>query len=344
MIDSLLFSPPELDYNLAARLAPLLTPAQARRCWNPEASAEVLSALAGRLDAGERAAAVDEVLATHDLGIKSESDAVALGRLCRAASTELLTQTVGDNLRRARPIPLSSVVLAELAPALPERLVEDALRYVLRSDLERCEALVKLAPRLSGSLLDEAITHAREDRPSLHRAAALTALARWLPAGNGQRDEILAAALDAVASWPGSLGKAADSLIPQLPEHLRPQVVQDAIRYAIASQRYPSELRPVVAVLRVPELIDFYDRLASVRDPWRRSRAQAIVLEQCGRLHPAQRFPVSPALDHEWPGDLDRASLAELVAASAWWLKDNGSDEDIREVADALFDVTGWWP
>jgi hypothetical protein len=298
VIDRLLPGPPELNYNLAERLAPLLSPAQARRCWNRKASAEVLSALAGRLDPDERAAAVDEVLAAHHLGIKRDADAVTLGRLCRAASTELLAQTVGDSLR-AWSSPLPSVVLEELAPALPERLVEDALRYALRSEYFCCEALVKLAPRLSGSLLDEAITHTRRDRPSLHRAAALTALARRLPAGDGQCDEILAAALDAVASWPGSLGQVADSLIPQLPEHLRPPVVQDAIRDAIASRRYPSELRPLAGVLRVPELIDFYDRLASVRDPWRRSRAQAIVLEQCGRLHPAHCFPVSRALDHE---------------------------------------------
>jgi hypothetical protein len=103
-------------------------------------------------------------------------------------------------------------------------------------------------------------------------------------------------------------------------------------------------LHPVLGVLRVSELIDLYDRLASVPDPRRRSRAQAIVLDQCGRLHPAQCFPVGRALDQEWRGDLDRASLAELIAASAWWLKENGSDEDIREVADALFDVTEWWP
>jgi hypothetical protein len=344
VIDRLLPPPPNLNYNLAARLAPLLSRAQARRCWKLATSAEVLSALVGRLDPDERAAAVDEILATHDLSIKSESDAVTLGRLCRAASTELLAQTVGDSLRRLHSSPLPSTVLAALAPALPEGLVEDALRYALRSQLDCCQALVKLAPRLSGLLLEEAITHARQDRPSLHRAAALTALARRLPPGNGRRDEILAAALDAAASWPGSLGQTADSLIPQLPEHLRPQVVQDAIRHEIASRWYPFELHPVLGVLRVSELIDLYDRLASVPDPRRRSRAQAIVLDQCGRLHPAQCFPVGRALDQEWRGDLDRASLAELIAASAWWLKENGSDEDIREVADALFDVTEWWP
>jgi hypothetical protein len=344
VIDRLLPSPPKLNYNLAARLAPLLSPAQARRCWNLKASAEVLSALVARLDADERAAAVDEVLATHDLSITSESDAVTLGRLCQAASTELLTQVVGDSLRRARPIPLPSVVLEELAPALPERLVEDALRYALLFDHDCCQALVKLAPRLSGALLDEAIMHARQHRYSPHQAAALTALACRLSPGNGQCDEILAAALDAVSSWPGSLGQLADSLMPQLPEHLRPQVVQNAIRYAIAFLRYPDELRRVVGVLRVSELIDLYEKLASVRDPWQRSRSQAIVLAQCGRLHPAQRFTAHQALDHEWPGNLDRASLAELIAASTWWLLEKGSDEDIREVADALFDVTDWWP
>lgn len=344
VIDHLLPNPPNLDYNLAARLAPLLSPAQARRCWNLQASAEVLSALVTRLDTDEQVAAVDELLATHDLSITSESDAVTLGRLCQAASTELLTKTVGDSMRRGWPIPLPSVVLEELAPALPERLVEDALRYALHFDHNCCQALVTLAPRLSGTLLDEAITHARQHKHSPHQAAALTALARRLPAGNRQRDEILVAALDAIASWPASLGQLADSLIPQLPDHLRPQVVQDAVRLAIAFLRYPDELRRIVGVLRVPELIDLYDKLANVRDPWQRSRSQAIVLNQCGRQHPDQCFTAHQALDHEWPGNFDRASLAELIAASAWWLSENGSDEDIREITDALFDVTDWWP
>jgi hypothetical protein len=344
VIDYLLPSPPNLNYKLAARLAPLLSPAQARRCWNLQASTEVLSALVARLDTDVQAAAVDELLATRELSITTESDAVTLGRLCQAAPTELLAQAVGESMRRASPVPLPSVVLEQLAPALPERLVEDALRYALRFDHDCCQALVKLAPRLSGTLLDEAIMHACQHRHSPHQAAALTALSGRLPAGNGQRDEILAAALDAIASWPASLGHLADSLIPQLPDHLRPQVVQKAIGLAIAFLRYPDQLRPIVGVLRVPELIDLYDKLGSVRDPWRRSRSQAIVLNQCGRLHPAQCFTADRALAHEWPGNLDRASLAELIAASAWWLLENGDDEDIREVAEALFDVTDWWP
>ena len=59
---------------------------------------------------------------------------------------------------------------------------------------------------------------------------------------------------------------------------------------------------------------------------------------------PAQPILASWALDRGWPGDLDRAGLAELTAASAWWIREHGGDDDVRDVAGAIFDVTDWWP
>ena len=57
----------------------------------------------------------------------------------------------------------------------------------------------------------------------------------------------------------------------------------------------------------------------------------------------APPFADGKALHRAWPGDLDRAGLTELLAASAWWISLN-DEEGACAVIDAIFDVAEWWP
>lgn len=317
--------------------------------------AEALSSLVSRLPADERAAAVDEILAAyrpwHDW---DTDDARFLGRLARAAPTERLTQTLSDMLGRERGVQFE--VLAELAPGLPETLIDEALRYALSDhDDWNCQALAKLAPRLSGTPLNRAISYVNEVRDRRWAAVALTALARQLPSEGQDRETVLAAAVEAAASWPSQsrLGGVMASLIPQLPDRLRAPAVSAAIHQACRGldlHRGPDReeldrLRDVLAVLRGPELDEFYAQLGrEVRNPQVRARSQAAVIRQAGSSRVAGFMPGGKPLHHDWPGDLDRARLMGLIAAAAWWIDQNGGSADIADAIEAVFDVARWWP
>ena len=367
-IDSLL-PPPECSWKphgwekTLSRLAPLLSPSQARRLWEtwdredswPD-DAEALSALVGRLPGHERAVAVDEVLAIYAPGSGPDyrSEARTLGRLARAAPTERLTQVIRELLHR-RPA-VKDWVLEELAPAIPETLIEEALRYALSDDDDlACRSLAELAPRLSGALLNRAIAHVSKMKHHQWKAAALPALARQLPHDRAGRETVLALAVEAAARWPSysMLEGALPDLIPQLPERLRHQAVSAATGQVCWDLRWHEQLsgrgfdrlHAVVMVLRGPELKQLYARLGEeVEVPRVRARAQAAVIQQAGGQHAPGFLAGGQPLHHDWPGDLDRAGLMDLIAAAAWWIDSNSHGTDIDEVVEAIFDVARWWP
>ena len=346
-------------------LAPFLSASQARRVWHigdpHDCGAEPLSALASRLPAQERAAAVDEVLAaypsTFDIN-QVRRQAQVLGRLARAASTERLTQALREFLRRSSESAFTDDVLAELAPVLPETLIEEAFQYALSDNWHCARALVQLAPRLSGSLLRQAISHISKEPHTRGaggapgEAAALAALARQLPAQD--RETVLPLALKRALSGPWSYGEGAfTDLIPQLPEQLRSQAVNAAMDAVCSIQREhrpsrgeksDSRLRAMLAVLRGPELERLYARLGEVKSPLARAHVQAVVIRHAAEDHAADFFAGGRPLHHDWPAGVDRAGLMELLAASAWWIDQNGDNNDIDEVVEAIFDVTRWWP
>jgi DNA-binding transcriptional regulator YbjK len=305
------------------RLAPVLSPPQARRLWeiwdrenSGHYDAEALSALVGRLPENERARAVDEVLAACT-PISGRDCERVLGRLARAASTERLTEALRELLSRDRKV--KEWVLEELTPGLPETLIEEALQYALSDDDDlSCQALAKLAPRLSGALLDQAIAHVSTYKNKRWNAVALAALARQLPHDHEDRGTVLAMAVEAAVSWPlqSQLKGVLADLIPQLLERLRPRAVRAAADEACSDMRrhpQPSSeefdrLRAVITVLRGPELEQLYARLGEdVQIPRLRARAQAAVIQQASGDHAAGFFADDHVLHRDWPGDLDRA-------------------------------------
>jgi hypothetical protein len=334
-----------LNYAKVDRLAPILSAEQALRCWDRQAGPDALAAFARLLPEDRRAAAVDEVLVLYAPrlpGAGSEREARTLALLAQAASTEKLTESLRVILRGSgsgRP----SSILKEIAPCLPDSLLEVALQFALSSNFDCCWALAELAPRLSGALLDQAIAHARGHELENGRAKAMTALASRVPPGDDQRAEIVAVALDAATSWPGDSESVMVQLIPQLPEDLRPQAVEEVIRHLRLRLGASDEPDPALSALRSAELQQVYARLASTTDPLERARARAIVLRHAGRGR-HQAFSADQALHNEWAGRIDRASLADLIDAAAWWIKATGGENDVQQVVDAILDTAAWWP
>jgi hypothetical protein len=347
---------------LITALAPLLSPHQVRRLWrtwNREDSgphdAEALSALVVRLPEHERAAAVDEVVAVYapGSGLDYRREARTLGRLARAASTKRLTQAIDELLDRDA---VKEWVLEELAPDLPEPLIEKALLYALSDDDDlSCKSLAKLAPRLSGELLNRAIAHVIEVDDLRWKAAALTLLARQLPHESEDRETVLAMTVEAAArwSWHSRLEGVMADLIPQLPERLRAQAVSAAAYEVCSDLRYfrsPGgekfdRLHAVLGVLRGPELKQLYARLSEeVESPRVRAHAQAAVIRCADRQDAASLRTDGQPLNHDWPADYDRAGLMDLIAAAACWIYEHGEDTDRDEVIQAIFDVAHWWP
>lgn len=360
VIDSLLQRPEGHpgEFEAISHLAPYLSASQVRHVWQTRdmpAAAEGLSALVSRLPADERAAAVDEILTAYTPSFGwDERDARVLGQLARAASTERLTQALHEFLT-GRERTLTDRVLEELSPGLPETLIEEAFQYALSSKSLSARALAKLAPRLSGSLLTRAIFYLSEPEGSTrgYTAFALAPLARQLPPQD--REPVLSLALERARKIPlGILSQSAVyvDLIPQLPERLRSEAVNAAMRavcwqlrdHRVAGGEEFDRLRAVLAVLRVPELEQLYARLREVNVPRVRAHAQAAVIRQAKGEHATGFFADGRPLHHDWPGDFDRAGLMDLLAAAAWWINRNGDDRDVGEVVEAIFDVARWWP
>ena len=368
VIDSLLPGPegswePYHWEKVLSRLALLLSPSQARRLWDTWDrddtglyTAEALSALVGRLPEHERAAAVNEVLAIYTPGSRSDyrTEARTLGRLARAASTERLTRAIDELLDRERTV--KEWVLEELAPGLPEMLIEKALQYALSDDDDlSCKSLAWLAPRLSGALLDQAIAHVIEVGDPRWKAVALTPLARQLPHDSEDRETVLAMALEMAAASPlqSKVKGVMANLIPQLPERLRAPVISataDEVCSDLRSHQQPEgeefdRLQAVLALLRGSELRQLYARLGEeIRAPQVRAHAQATIIKQAGGEDTAAFLTDGPPLHHDWPGDFDRAALMELIAAAAWWIDQNSRGTAIDEVIEAILDVARWWP
>lgn len=343
-------------------LAPYLSASQAQYLWHigdPEIlaprQAEALAALAHRLPERERAAAVDELLAAYKVNAVKHADidrvAWFFDQLAQAAPTEQLAQTLHEFLTRRWGSSIASIVLRELAPGLPNTLIGEAFEYAISDMHESCLALAALAPRLSGPLLTRAISFLSNISGwSSGKASALVALSGRLPPHD--RKAVLNLALETALSWPYQAWREGvmANLIPRLSEGLRAQAVDAFTGWVCHELRLGQnnqtldEFRTVLAVLRGPEMEQLYRRLGKeVKSPKMRADAQAAVLRKAAQDNPAS-FADGWPLYQDWPGDFDRASLMDLIGASAWWIYRNGNGPAIEETIEAIFDNVLWWP
>jgi uncharacterized protein (DUF2267 family) len=318
-------------------LAPFLSPSLAQHAlgvarrlpWVPAQRVfdrwRAMAALAPRLPEELRKAVVHEVLdlqAATRAG--TEQRAHVLAPLAEASCTDEVVRACHDLLTELQHIKWTNV---------------------------RCEALIALARPLPKDLLPDALRCAEQsqpvsDRDRLDRSKALVALGQRMPPQ--ERDRVLSEVLDQILArrWWSLWAEVHIELIRLLPLQ-RSQVVEAAITDATGSMSGSGDLHNINKLLRVlngSELELIYQKLDGVRNPNLRAKAMAAVLRRAGELAgKATLFSALP-LHRGWPVRISRAELFELVAASAWWIRQHGGTPAIVETVKAVFDVARWWP
>jgi hypothetical protein len=323
--------------------------------------AAVLAVLAGKLPPERRAAAVDEALTTLDLEhiIREASFSIPTVRLfpdlTRAAVTDRLVLVYREFLTQHMTIRFDQW-LECTAPYIPGEVLETALRRATSTgwyDYD-AKALTHLAPCLSGPLLERALDHVSNpphgDRVDCARA--LAALAPYAPGDS--RPAILSQALEFARQhpWNADYDGTYLALIPQLEGEEREEAVTEALEmarfytYGGKAERgdWP-RFTALLSVLRTPELERLYGKVYASPRSETRAVARAHILRAADtEEHRGFFFVDGCLLQQDWPTDLDRPTLFDLIAASAWYLRRHGGQRTVRELTDAVFDVIRWWP
>jgi hypothetical protein len=337
------------------RVAPLLSASQADRIWRSRQGslnmdeAVALAVLTGRFPEEQRGARADEILSSYHEGYGDKYRVRVLVELARVTSTERLTQAMRDLFKAEQRV--WDPILEQLAPFLPESLIEDAFRYAasVREQWHSFAEVAALAPRLPDPLAELAVEYVLAgdcDPGTITRA--ITALALRFRDDGAKRERLLAMALDRASARPDALA----GLIPHLPARLRPRAVDDAVRGISRQLELKKDLdgadgdalRELLTALRGPELGDLYGALGQkVRDPGVRAQAQAAVLLRGRDQQETDLFRGNEPLHYGWPGAFDRAALMSLLAAAAWWLAEFDST-CVDDLVEAIFDAVTWWP
>jgi hypothetical protein len=278
----------------------------ARKVSSPDDRCKALSALARHV-AGKRK---EEVLQEALTALRETTDYRYSTKVADAIR-ELASQLPDSLVREASQFvwtirdPDTCVkTLTALAPYLPESCLGDAIERTGGLDnYYRTEALAGLAPSLPQSLMERALSGARE-LPS-----ALKHLVPFVP------ESLLSSILEIARQVRDgySRGTLLASLVPRLPETARAQIIQEALQGArsirvVSRSRLASVLVPRLAAISRPSLPrpvflilrPLLRRYVYATDPDNQSNAKrrAVVL---GELAPY----------------LGRGALREVVAASA---------------------------
>jgi hypothetical protein len=327
----------ELGGDDLSALAPFLSPALAQHAlgvarrlpWVPARRVfdrwRAMAALAPRLPEELRTTVVHEVLDLQTaIQAGTKQRAHVLAHLAEASRTD------------------------EVVSACHDLLTE--LQHIEWTDA-RCEALIALARRLPEELLPDALrcaeqSHPVSDHDRLNRSKALVALGQRM--SPQKRDRVLSPLLDQILArrWWSLWAEVHIELIPLLPLQ-RSQVVEVAIIDAIGSISGSDGLHTLNELLRAldgSELGMIYQKLDRVRNSHLRVKAMAAVLRRTGELTCKATLFSDLPLHRGWPVGISRSELFELIAASAWWIRQHGGREAIVETVEAVFDVARWWP
>jgi hypothetical protein len=346
---------PFLSADLAREALPV-----ARALPAPDSRRYALAALAPRLPQEFRAAVAGEVLELlpvlpDDFTVRAS----VLARLAAATATDEVITACDSFLTGIRIADIrhgeSWNAFLEFLAHLPSGVAERALPLTTRLFLDqRCGAVRALAARLPVELLPDVIASLEAAKPAMGLAAelrehglALVALAMRTP-DEYERRRVLAAVLNRAVTrrWWLAYGRVFVELIPLLPPPQRHEAVEFALRDAIgpyARSDDVHELDPLFAVLDGPGLEMGFHELTKVRDPHVRANAMAAVLRRAGELPDPSTAFAAIAVHSSWPPGITRAELFDLVAASAWWIRQHGDERAVAATIDAAFDVSRWW-
>jgi hypothetical protein len=352
-------------------LLPILTPDQVQHAWDSMVAqeespgrAEALAAVVRHLPHAARADATQLALAAlDDSGSDDPWDTImkararALGHLLRAGTDppDPVVQALRTYLRdaSAHSFPLY-LLIEEFHAMLPPAVAGDALKCALAQSREDLmfRALAAIAPSLNP---DQALRAAKAIAknapfPDVHSTAALTSLAARL--GTDKQDTILntawehaRAARDLLVFRPyGPVDLfALATMVPPSDRQIAVRMVVSHHSPAHASWK-PGDLPAALPFLTADELEELYAAVTKAENAASRAAAQAHILRHLGIDWHRAAFLAKPDLHRTWASNLDRAALANLLAASAWWLHREGGASAVDEVVDAMCDVCTWWP
>jgi hypothetical protein len=221
--------------------------------------------------------------------------------------------------------------LAEIAPKLPNPLLQQALDAALAigNERDRAKALAGLAPHLPETLLQEALAAARAIEDTDDRAKALAALAPNLPEPLQEAawQEALVAAQE-LLSW--TKAKTLAEMVPQIPEPLKEKVLFEAL--VAARDIQSNDVRGWGWA--EPPFVNWLDM---------RGELLAVLAHYLVELH-------SNSLHSLWCETLhilshrNRKDLLSDIRALQPVIARLGGPEAITETFRAVQDVGRWWP
>lgn len=259
---------------------------------------------------------------------------------CRVHAATLATMT----LERAEEAPVD-----DFLTHLPDGAVDVALNAAAQRLylMNRCRLLTPLVPRLPEETVRELVADleaAPRDMGADERERARTLVAAARRIGDErERIRILNGVLARTEEQPSwyVFGPALLDMLGFAPDDVRQRAVVMALDLCVG--RYADgDPEALVARLHGIELPTVLERLRSIPDAAKRLRAVAAVLSRAGEVGGREAAPDLPVLA-AWRAATVRSDLFTIVAASAWWIRDVGGADGVRETVKAVLDVSSWW-
>ena len=229
-------------------------------------------------------------------------------------------------------------VLSSLAKKLPPELLPEILAAAseIQDEMGRAKALSLLADQLPPELLPEALAAARKIHSESDRADALSSLAPILP------PELLPEALTAAREIhsESSRGKALSSLAPILPPELLPEALAAARKIHSESDRAKA-LNSLAD--KLPELLP--EALAAAREiqsKFDRAKALSSLAKKLSQIQKTPLFSLWRKTLHILSVHT-RPDLLTDIKALTHVIFTLGDKQAVKDIANAIQDVSRWW-
>ena len=255
---------------------------------------------------------------------------------------------------------------AVVHPYVAQRVVLQAMRWRSQSDNRKlwmaahqitgrrllADALTELLPCLEGDEQNQ-VTH---NALNLYRSVA----SEW----------------DVFSGIPGADGVS--KVMPYLPDRERATLVSDLLASArlrdrewerahvvenLAAHLSPAQLLEALKILHeIPDEAarchglqalarawagdpsPLLQEISAVTSPWQKHKVLRRLLRRAGELDQPEHPLFAQPPNRQWPTRLGRDGVLCLIGDSSWWLNRYGGGDAVCEVAQAIDNVTRWWP
>ena len=234
--------------------------------------------------------------------------------------------------------------LSSLAPHLPESLLPQALKVArnIKDSSSRAIVLISLASRLP-KIRSEALEVARNIENEYGRADALSSLAPHLP-------KIWSEVLEAIKNIKHDFSRARllKSIAPYLPKSLLPQALEVA-RNILEVARNTKNISDQSLLLGsitpyLPEIRSkVLEALGDIENEYRRADVLNSLVPNVDKIFASFPYDFWCELIH-FLASLKRRELLRQIGDNSNIIKELGSSETFREIADAVENVGRWFP